>query len=486
MEKQLVLLLKDSISNINTDNNILDKYYELFNEKKYIGSNFEMIHNDMKEAYSLDLNSLRYGYDIEEQKIYQALVQAIIQTSNKKNKIKLIPLIVYLDIQNILYYHLVSINFFLDFSELKDYFVNTVNKLDVNINLDDIPENHWEIESYDKYVLGLKNLEFNKIYNFVESYERGIGYRFDTYFDFLVFVTYRLFFNDLVEIINKRKDTFGIIYLTHNLSTEEILILATHSHNILLKFEAIRKSVYFKSNNQYSLNLLRNERKLLQNIILDFSKEDYLWQEFLEFYLLYPSRNPQLFEPLSKVVSLLEKDKIAMLVEGIKIDQYISDDSRIALNSCFLQIENDDNQKYCLKKLFYKWENFIDISNDYFLGIVLTDIFDMVIVCVQNFLDKSLIIKNVEEIIYELEEINNKWFKDSSEQNNYFYKQISKLFAYGFAFEKYEMHVLKNKVRDICMNSIELQTESHHNKKTTLQLFNEYILKEDKLLCKKT
>jgi len=435
-----------------------------------------MIYKDMKEAYSLDLNSLRYGYNVEEeQKKYQALVQAIIQTNNKKDKIKLIPLIVYLDIQNILYYHLESIDFFLDFSELKDYFVNTVNKLDVNINLDDIPENHWEIELYNKYILGLKNLEFNKIYNFVEAYERGMRYRFDTYFDFLVFVTYRLFFNDLVKIINERKNTFEIIYLTHNLSIEETLTLATHSHNILLKFEAIRKSVYFKSNKQYSLNLLKNERKFLQNIILDFSKDNYLWQEFLKFYLLYPSRNPQLFEPLSKVVSLLEKDKIDMLVESIKINLYISDDSRIALNSCFLEIENDDKQRYCLEKLFYKWENFINTSNDYFLGIVLTDIFDMVIIYIRDFLDKDEIIKKVEKIIYELEEIDNRWFKDALEQKSYFYKQMSKLFAYGFVFEKYEMHILKNKIRDICMNSIELQTESHHNMKTTLQLFNEYI-----------
>jgi hypothetical protein len=482
MEEQLALLLDNSILQINKiyDSEVLEKYYKLFDEKKYIGSNFEMIYNDMKEVYSLDLNSLRCGHNVEEeQKVYKALVQSIIQTKDKKEKIKLIPLIVYLDTQNILYDYLDSIDFFLDLSELKDYFVNTVRESGININLDDIPKNHWERESYDKYIFGLKNLEFNKIYNFVEVYERGMGYRFDIYFDFLVFITYRLFFNDLIEIINERKDTFGIIYLTHNLSTEEILTLATHSHNILLKFEAIRKSVYFKSNNQYSSNLLKNEQKLLQNIILDFSKENHLWQEFLKFYLVYPLRNPQLFKPLSEVVNLLKKDKINMLIESIKIDQYISDDSRTALNSCFLGIKNEDSQKYCLERLFVRWEKFIDTSDNYFLGIVLTDILDMVIVYVREFLDKNVIIENVEEVIYELDEINNKWFKDSSEKTNYFYKQMSKLFVYGFAFEKYELNELRNRVKDICINCIELQIESHHDKKTTLQLFNEYILKED-------
>lgn len=481
MEEPLVALLEESISIINFNtNNILDKYYKLFDEKKYIGSNFEMIYSDMREVYSLDLNSLRYGYNVEkEQKIYKNLVQSIIQTKDKKDKIKLIPLIIYLDVQNILYYYLDSIDFFLDFKELKDYFVNTIKALDVNIILNNTPKNHWERESYDRYILGLENLEFNQIYNFVEAYERGMDYRFNIYLDFLVFITYRLFFNDLVKIVNDKKDIFEIIYLTHNLSTEEILTLATHSDNILLKFEAIRQSVYFKKNNQYCLNLLKNEQELLQNIIFEFSKENHLWQEFLKFYLIYPFRNPQLFRPLSKVVSLLEKNKIDMLIESIKIDQYLSDDNRMALNSCFLEIQNKDNQKYCLEKLFLKWNKFINTSNDYFLGIVLTDILDMVIVYIREFLDKNIIINNVEKIIYKLDEIDNRWFKDSSVQNNYFYKQISKLFIYGFAFEKYKMNILQNKVQEICYNNVKLQIEYHHEKKTTLQLFDEYIFTKE-------
>jgi hypothetical protein len=236
----------------------------------------------MKEVYSLDLNSLRYDYNVEEKrKIYKELVQAIIQTKDTKNKIKLIPLIVYLDTKKILYHHLDNINFFI---ELKDYFVNTLRESSLNINLKNTSKNHWERESYEKYILGLNNFEFNKIYNFVEAYERGMGYRFDEYSDFLVSITYKLFFNDLIQIINDKKDTFEIIYLTHHLTVEEILTLATYSDNILLKFETIRKSVYFKTNNTYCFNLLKNEQKLLQNIISDFSKDNHLWQEFLNFY----------------------------------------------------------------------------------------------------------------------------------------------------------------------------------------------------------
>jgi len=480
MEEQLVLLLKESILNISAkDNNILEKYYKLFDEKKYIGSNFELIYKDMREVYSLDINSLSYGYDVEkEQIIYKELVHAIIQTKDKKNKIKLIPLIVYLDIQNILYYHLDSIDFFLDFIELKDYFVNTVRESGVKIDLEDIPKNHWERESYEKYLLGLKNSKFNKVYSFVEAYERGMGYRFDNYYDFLVSITYRLFFDDLVSIINNKKDTLEIIYLIHTLSIEEILTLARYSNNMLLKFEAIRKSVYFKTNNTSCLNLLKNEQEMLSKIILEFSEDTYLWQEFLDFYLIYPLRNPQLFNSLSKTIDLLEKDKIDMLIKSVKIDRYISDDSKEALSSCFLRIENDEIQEYCLELLYLIWSKFIDESDDYFGGIVLTDIIDIVIVYVRDFVDKSIINKDVKEIIYKLDEIDNRWFKDSSERNNYFYKQMSKLFVYGFAFEKYEMSELKDRVKEICGSNIELQIEYKHDEKSTLQLFNEYVLKE--------
>ena len=481
MEKSLVLFLEESLLNNSAkDNNILDRYYKLFDEKKYIGSNFESIYEDMKEVYSLDLNSLSYGHDVEkEKKIYKELVHAIIKTKDKKDKIKLIPLIVYLDIQNILYYHLDSIKYFLDFLELKDYFVNTVIDSGVSVNLDNISRNHWERESYEKYLYGLKNLKFNKIYNFVEAYERGMGYMFDNYYDFLVLITYRLFFDDLVSIINNKKDTFEIIHLTHTLSIEEILTLATYSNNMLLKFEAIRKSVYFQTNNTYCLNLLKNEQELLSNIIFEFSKDTHLWQGFLEFYLIYPLRNPQLFKPLSKVIDSLETDKVDMLIQSIKINQYISDDSKEALNSCFLQIENNVMQEYCLELLFSIWSEFIDDSADDFLGLILTDIIDIVIVYVRDFLDKNIINKNVKEILYKLDEIDNRWFKNSNEKRNYFYKQMSKLFVYGFAFEKYEMNELKDRVKAICDNSIELQTEFKHDEKSTLQWFDKYVLKRE-------
>lgn len=485
MEEQLTPLLIETLDNVVVgDRTILNKYYQLFDEKKYLGSNFEKIYTDMEEHYGLNIQSLRYGYDNqEEEKIYQDLIIALTNERDKKQKIKLIPLIIFLDSNRYLYDHLFNIKYFKDFVfDAKDYFINTVKESGIKIqNLDDLPEYHQEKEWFRAYRDGLKHKNFQKIYSLVAGFERGRGFDFDIYTDFLVYITYKHFFNDLIEIVNEKKDMFEIIYLINILNIKETLYLARQSSNFLLKFEATRKSVYFKTNNQYCLNLLKIEQEHLENIIFEFSKDSHLWQEFLDFYLIYPLRSPQIFRPLSKTVNLLEKDKINMLIKSINIDRSLSDDNKEALSSCFLKIENNKIQKYCLEQLFEIWIRYIDDSNDYFSGMVLTDIIDIVIVYVRDFLDKDTIVKDVEEILYELDEIDNRWFKDSSEQNNYFYKQMSKLFVYGFSFEKYELNELRHKIKNICMNSMKLQTESHHDKKTTLQLFDEYVLKDGRL-----
>lgn len=480
MEEQLTPLLRESIhAPINTKIDFLEKYYKLFDEKNYVGSNFELIYKDMQEVYSLSLQSLRYGFEnTEEQESYKKLIQAIIQTKEYKNKIKLIPLIVYLNSNRVFYDYLYTIDFFKNFREIKEYFIGTVTDSGVNIDLKNIPQYHWENEAYNKYEVGIKNLEFKKIYSFVESVERGIGYRNDIFFDFLVFISYKLFFDDFLELINNKKDTFEVIHLIDILSVDEILYSADKSTNILLKFEAIRKAVYFKNNNHSCSNLLKDEQELLCNIILEFSNQEKFWQQFLDYYLVYPSRNPQLFKSMAKAIEKMDNDNIDILVQKIKIDKYINDDSRFGLNSCFLTIENDDLQKSILEKLFARWERFIDENDEYFGSIILTDILDLLIVYIREFINKEKLISKIKATLLNLAEIDNKWFKNSSEQSNYLYKEMSKLFVYGFALDKYKLVELKREISFFCNHNLVLQRESKQDKKTSLQLFNEYILSD--------
>jgi hypothetical protein len=482
MDEQLTPLLINIVEknqDYQIDINILEKYYQLFDSKRYLGNDFEEIYNDMKNAYNIDLQSLRYGHNNrDEQIIYQNLILAVINETDTKKKKKLIPLIIYLDNNRIFYNYLYKINYLDNFVyDIKDFFIGTISNSEVRVhNIEELSPHHQEKEWFENYKKGIESLNFKQIYSFIEGVERGMGHRFDIYLDFLIFIAYKYFFEDLIKIANNKKDMFEIIYLTNILDIEEILYLALKSNNYLLKFESIKKAVYFNSNNNYCLNLLKPERSLMKDIIIEFSNEKELWKQFLDFYLAYPLRSIQLFEPMSKSILEIDNSCILDLIQAIKIDKYLDDNSKNALNSLVLNIKNDEIQKEILEKLFYRWNDFIDNYNEYFGSIILTDVIDIVIVYIRDFLDKTLVIKNINKILDNLDEIDNFWFKDSLEQTNYFYKQMSKLFVYAFVLDKYELHAMKEKISIICSNNQILKKEKVYQAKTTVQLFETHII----------
>jgi len=479
MEEQLTPLLINIIEedqNTQVNMKILEKYYQLFDSKKYLGSSFKEIYKDMKDAYSINLQSFRYGNNNRDEQItYHNLILAVINEFDTKKKRKLIPLIIYLDNNRILYNYLYKINYFNNFVfDIKEFFIGTIRDSGIKVNnIEELSPYDQEKEWFEKYNKGIESLNFKQIYSFVEGIERGMGDQSDIYLDFLTFIAYKYFFEDLVKIANNKKDMFEIIYLINLLDIEETLILALKSNNYLLKFESLRKAVYFQSNNYYCLNLLKPERKLISDIIIEFSKEKNIWKHFLDFYLEYPLRSGQLFHPLSNVIIQVDNKSVDMLLENIKMDRHLSDDSKEALNSCFLSIEDKDIQEDILEKLFNKWENFIENYNEYFGEIILTDIIDIVNVYVRDLIDKDLLIHKLEKTLYELDEIDTKWFENRLEKENYFYKQMSKLLIYSSAIEKYQLFNIKKKIQKICESSLILQKEYN---KTTILLFNEYFL----------
>ncbi len=131
--------------------------------------------------------------------------------------------------------------------------------------------------------------------------------------------------------------------------------------------------------------------------------------------------------------------------------------------------------------MFYRWLEFIDNYNEYLGSIILTDTIDIVILYIVNFLDKTEVKKEIEKILDTLDEINNIWFKNKVDQENFFYKQLSRLFVYSFALNKFELFEEKQNILKLCKDSLIIQKEPQmNNRKTTLALFNEYILKKMK------
>ncbi|MGE4444888.1 MAG: hypothetical protein AB7E37_07975 [Candidatus Altimarinota bacterium] len=475
MEKQINQFLIETLENNNLDfdNNFLDKYYELFDNKKYLGKDFDSIYEDMEQIYEIKKYSI--PYDESSTKIYKKLIVSLINTSDKKKMLKHIPLIIYLDVENILYNYLFKNNYFDNFLEIKDFLIGNLKDCNINIDTKNISKNHWESEAFENYKKGLEEKDFNKIYNFIEAVQRR-NFMYEPYIDFVSFIVVKMFFNDFVNILDNTDNVFKINYVLSKLEIKDKLLLANKTKNILVKFDVIRSSVYFQSNNHF----LKDENELISNVILFLTQNKKVWEDFLKYFMIYPSRNPQLFLPLSEVLNQSQYDVIDIFIDTVKINQYFDENSKDALNNCILKIKNDEIQEYIMEKLFIRWKDFIDNYEDYIGNLFLTDVMDIVISYVREFLSKEVIEKEIKELIFNIEEIENKWFKNSSEQGNYLYKQLSKLFVYGFALEKYKLINLRNKIKYLLQNiENDLRSEYTNKTKTTMQLFNEYILKEN-------
>lgn len=451
----------------------LDKYFnivESYNSLKI--ENINRDYNDFFEDFCIEYKISIFDalYTSGMKKILEKLIAAICYVEEIEKKEKLIPLIIYLDKNNILYEYLLKNSFA---GNLKKYFMEIGQSFKAMFSKRiDVSDLNWEVEAQKRYIDGLKNNNIKDIYSFVDAFERGCGNLQNSFIDFTIFMLAKTSFEDLIKILDNKNDTIGMIYLLNNLSIEEELQIAVKSNNILLKFEVLREVVYF----QKKITISTDENNLIQNIIVAFSKDKNIWEQFLSFYLEYPSRAPLLFSSFGKVFSKLEKIKIDDFINHIKLDQHLNQENKESFKIFFYNIDNDKVKETLLLEILDKWMNYVDNYTKNLLSIILTDIFDVIVIVINDFIAKDDIIIRIENSINNLNEIGNIWFNDEFEQRTYFYKEMSKLFLYSFAIKKHKLTSYKKLIQELCKNNIELKYEHKNpNNKTTLQLFGEYI-----------
>jgi len=356
------------------DNTIIDKYYKLYDEKNYKTVFYSFSYSAIRShfiEYEIYKYDERYGYLQNEEEIIRQFSGYISIIKNNDDKMKFIPFIV----ANEIYKELNDKNFF---ASIKDNIFNDFAVLNVRMNADKLHPHSYQKENFDTLEIDYNNKNFTAIHNFAIRSPMIYNYQ---YSKFMYFVSEKSSFDEYCEALDK-KDTFSFLNLIELLDiNQKIKILEKLSNNKTILEINILKQIVNTENNEQNI----------QNIILDFSRDEIIWKQFLCLYLRHPSQYPRLFVPLSNVLNTLELYKIDTFIQNIKIDRYSDDNRKLLLSKCTIAIEDNERRKYILEKVFLEWKTFIDSYVDCFGSIILTDVIDIVITYAKDFLSAETI-----------------------------------------------------------------------------------------------
>lgn len=476
--KKLVIQL-DDIKIIKEESNFLESYFLVVKKNDYKKTlndldAFNELITEIDKVYHF--NKFSVHYDCEMEVILNRFISSICMIKDEETKKLVLPLIIYLDAENILSNFLIKKGFF---DNLITYVTNTLSTFSFEINADSLPSNHWETESYLMYIEGIKDLKISDIYHFIEAYELG-GRTFESScVSLFTLVLCALDFEALCNILDEEKDTIVIIFLISNLSIPDKLLLSKQSDNLILKIEVLRQLLYCTHNNISCSILYENEHIIIEEVLLDIASEVGLWQQFLNYYMPYPSRSPLLFKSMGSALDKLDEQQLALFLKSINLNYDLKDDTSSALNICFYNIKNDAFQKKIFIKILEIWEMNLVSNQENIHNLKLSNAINICILTVQKFTKKEDVENKVNIALNNIFEINNFWFETEIAQNNFLYKQLTLLFLYGFGVNNFKLKKQKDSIRNI-LNSSRifpmLKKEYSKDTKKTLDCFNEYIL----------
>lgn len=397
------LNFEEVITNSNKFNDMISKFEEKYDFKKYM---------------AIDNNAQR--------NILSNLIQSIKTTAtNDRSKLKLLmPLIVYLDFENIL-----SNNIFIEKENIKEIKIFCIEFLrDFHINIDipnNIPYYDSEARMVEKYKNNFDSLNFENIYELVDSIERSGKTIHSPFLKFCSHIIINNCREDYLKILNEKKDVLEIKLLIERLSDTEKVKMGVETSNFLVKFEVIRELVYFSTREIEDKLILE-----ISKIITAFTSNNILWKQFIMYYLAYPSRSPKFFISLGIALKKISKENIKTLLQEIKINKYINNESITAINNCFSKDNLENLTKDSLEIIYERWIQYIEDEES--MNIIITDVIDIVIFYIVNIMKEDKFEHLYSSCIRYIKEINNIWFQNKSDQYQFYYKKVSILFALGF------------------------------------------------------
>lgn len=431
MEEYLEILKEIVLSDKNV---ICDKefLYEYFKIIKKIGLG-KIIKDDEEFDKALILFEQKYEFskyrvyiDDSQKNILEKIIYLIKINFKEESKCctELLPLIVYIDSNNILSEYLFITNSNYNYEDVNTYMLDSLKSFIINIDTKKmLPEYDWKLEMKKGYEDGLKGHDFIAIYEFIDSVVGGWKFRYNDFINLFSYIIVKTDKTEYIKIINKKNSVLEIKFLIENLSIEEKLQVASESENILVKFEVIKELVQIANLDTILL-------KDLSNIIEYFTKDIDTWKNLIIFYFKSPSSYPGFFSCLGMIIQNgIEEKFIEVIIKELKFSLHINEKSKESINNCFNRDVLNIIKNEFLEEIYTRWESMILSYEEYVNRIYETEVIDIVIYYIIHIMDDDIYNSKYNKYTSEINEIDNTWFVDKSAQISYKYKRLSILSA---------------------------------------------------------
>lgn len=282
-----------------------------------------------------------------------------------------------------------------------------------------------------------------------------------------------------IDLFNNDSDFMHYLALINSLDHPQQIDVAICSNNFLVKFAAIWHINNY-SNNTKELYLFPNEVMSLAKVIVSFSTDSHVLNEFINYVFSQITMNNNLHNlvcAFGSACNELEKDVVRSIFDKFPISKYIGSENIINNASHFILSITDTEKKELVNELLYnRWEYFVYHYSEGLNSLLLTNLVNVIINRItqtQSLLD---IKARIDDIILLIDSADNMWFNDIMNQRNFIYKQLSKLFVYCYALKILTPEECFVKIHDIIESMTFLRDGTSGNEDSTLAMFNKNIL----------
>lgn len=489
MEK-LNLIINGLICNNHSTSSVdiafLGKYYTLLEKYNYITAinsvdgRYNDFWDDFFLEYQLPLNCL-YPYNHltdNELTTFQKMFLSIINVGTN-NRMKVIPLLIKFDLNGILTNYLLRVNFF---NELEYKLLELIKCIQLTprmkLGMSNLDHEYVLFNDY-KRAQYPDSINFVKINAFIAPMNRGGKLNFSiSLLNLLCPVLYKLNKNMFMELLDKDSDFMQYLALIHTLDASQQIHVALSSENTIVKFIVIWHINNY-ANNIKELYLYPHEVMNLAKVIISFSVDSHVWNEFINYVFSQITMNNNLHNlvcAFGSACNELEKDVVRSIFDKFPISKYIGFENIINNATYFVtSIIDSEKQRLVYELLYKRWEDFVDEYSEGLNNLLLTNLVNVIINRVTQTQSLSDIEVRINDFILLINSVDNIWFSHIMEQRDFIYKQLSKLFVYGYALKILNPHANFIKLYHFIKSITFLHDEVRQNEKTTLVMFNEYI-----------